>query len=122
MEERDAGESRTTWARHFLLETRIPIQGGTSGARTKREMILYLGVLAGALAHEVFLCARDGVALNWGALVSAAIASIVVFPTIYREGGLSHGEMRFTKWCIAFQNGFFWGVLLPEIARGVPHR
>ena len=39
------------------------------------------------------------------------IASIVNIPMIYHNAGLDKVEVNFVKWCVAFQNGYFWPVL-----------
>jgi hypothetical protein len=88
------------------------------GTLKKAQPIFFIGVLAGALAKVIYDHFMSGVAFHWGHLVAAAIGSIVSFPAIYNAAGLKRrGDMSLAKWCVAFQHGFFWQVVMQEIGK-----
>jgi hypothetical protein len=91
-----------------------PVLGKTG---VRYEIVLYTGVLAGAAGQWLFAAFRSG-DFAWAGLVLGVIASIVVFPAIYYNAGLNKGSFTFVKWCVAFQNGFFWPSLLEQVGRG----
>ena len=74
-------------------------------------------MLAGSLSKVVYdAFSTEGTAITLAALLVAAIASIVTFPQIYNQAGLNRGPLTFMKWTVAFQNGFFWSVIMGEIS------
>lgn len=91
---------------------------GPKGQTRHRQIKLYLGVLLGALSKVVYdalVGANEG-SFELASFLVAAIASIVVFPQFYYQGGLNKGKLTFAKWCFAFQNGFFWSVAMSALA------
>lgn len=98
--------------RYFALET--PVAGRGSGL--DRQLVLYTGVLAGSVGKWAFKMMETGT-VNFSGLAMGAIASIVIFPTIYYSAGLDKIKVNFMKWCVAFQNGFFWPTLLEQIGK-----
>ncbi|HMG73533.1 MAG TPA: hypothetical protein VK582_08530 [Pyrinomonadaceae bacterium] len=94
----------------FSLER--PKQGGVT-----RDVILFTGVVAGTVGQWAFASVQVG-KFGWHGLVLGLIASIVTFPVIYYNAGLNQNKLSFVKWCVAFQNGFFWPAILGQIAKG----
>lgn len=105
--------------RYFSLER--PVFGAATGVR--RELYLFSGVLAGSVGQWLFAFAQTGKP-EWATLVLGVIASFVTFPVIFHNAGLDEAQtkfkMTFVKWCVAFQNGFFWPSLMQQVARGFP--
>jgi len=85
-------------------------------AGVKREIILFTGVVAGTIGQWLFAALGNG-KFVWQALVLGFIASIVTFPVIFYNAGLNKTKMTFVKWCVAFQNGFFWPTLLEQVSQ-----
>jgi hypothetical protein len=50
-------------------------------------------------------------------LILGVIASFVTFPTIYYTADLSQSKPNLIKWCVAFQNGYFWPALMEQVGR-----
>jgi hypothetical protein len=98
--------------RWFSLERAV-----LGAAGVKHEVALFSGVLAGAIAQWVFAATQSG-KFAWPGLVAGIIASIVTFPVIYYKAGLDQSAFTFVKWCVAFENGFFWPTLLQQIGKG----
>lgn len=96
---------------YFSLWGKVAVLGG-EGFERRRQIILYVGVLLGALAKIVFDHFMGTEDAAWAMTIPAFIASIVIFPYVYYKGGLDAGELNFGKWAIAFQNGFFWVAIL----------
>ena len=118
--------TRTTWTwrcflpssvaqivHYFLLERAVL---GKSGVQS--QVILFTGVLAGTIGRWLFLLLEQG-SINLAGLGLGVIASIVTFPMIYHNAGLDKVEVNFVKWCVAFQNGYFWPVLLEQIGKTI---
>lgn len=99
---------------YFSLEA--PVFGGKGGAGVKSQFILFTGVAAGSIGQWAFSGLRNGHFVTADLLVGL-IASIVIFPTIFQKAGLNKVKVNFVKWCVAFQNGFFWPALLQQIHR-----
>jgi hypothetical protein len=87
---------------------------GTGGVES--QLILFTGVIAGSVGQWIFTWIQDG-ELEVKRLIAGLIASVVVFPLIFRKAGLIKEKMNFTKWCVAFQNGFFWPVVFGQVAK-----
>ncbi len=87
---------------------------GKSG--TKREIILFTGVVAGTLGQWLFTAVGKG-QIAWQGAILGLIASIVTFPVIFYNAGLDKEKLTFVKWCVAFQNGFFWPTLLEQVGK-----
>jgi hypothetical protein len=109
---------------YFSLLTDVPafsarkIVTSDEGTIRKAQPIFFIGVLLGSLAKVTYDHFMAGAPFHWGQLVGAAIGSIVSFPAIYNAAGLKRrGDMSFAKWCVAFQHGFFWQVVMQEIGR-----
>ena len=81
-----------------------------------RQLVLYTGVLAGTMGQWLFVSIQNEhfVPAN---LVLGLIASVVTFPSIWSNAGLNKEKVNFVKWCVAFQNGFFWPVLLELVGK-----
>jgi hypothetical protein len=101
-------------ANYFLLQKPV---FGPSGGGVQRELALYTGVLAGVIAQWLSVALTSGDFSKVG-LFTGVVASIVTFPAIWQNPGLKAQGMSFVKWCIAFQNGFFWPALFGQIAAG----
>jgi hypothetical protein len=99
------------FVRYFSLER--PVMGG---AGVERQLVLFTGVVAGAVGQWLFTAFRTGNFAPAG-LILGLIASIVTFPAIYYNSGLDKTKVTFVKWCVAFQNGFFWPSLLEQVGR-----
>jgi uncharacterized membrane protein YiaA len=84
-------------------------------------MILFTGVLAGTVGQWVFAAVQSGNGFRLAALVLGLIASVVTFPTIYYNAGLDKVKVSFVKWCVAFQNGFFWPAIIEQVGKGFSH-
>lgn len=98
--------------KYFALEARIPQAGPI---KKLHQEILYLGVLAGIFGkalNEYFL---NGSQISVGQLASGVIISLVIFPVVYRHGGFDRRRLNLVTWCIAFQNGFFWPIMLERV-------
>ena len=104
---------------YFSLWTDSPVLGG-SGVGRIRQPLFFSGVLLGALGQAVFDYYREGKTLGVGELVIAIIASLVTFPWVYYRAGLNRvAQMSFAKWCVSFQYGFFWPVILKVIEKAL---
>lgn len=88
---------------------------GVTGSVKRREFKLFLGVLLGALSEVLYSALTSADDINFVKFLIALIASVVVFPTLYYQGGLNKGALNFTKFCLAFQNGFFWSVTMASL-------
>jgi hypothetical protein len=100
----------------FSLER--PIFGGKGkAAGVDRQIVLFTGVLAGALGQWLFEGVRNR-NFPLGGLLLGLIASLVTFPVIYYNAGLDKTKVTFVKWCLAFQSGFFWPSILEQVGRG----
>jgi hypothetical protein len=97
------------------FDIRRPVLGGTAS-----EFFLFSGVAAGTVGRWV-LSVFDSGPVNWQALVAGLVASIVTFPTIYTNAGLKDADKTFVKWCVAFQNGYFWPVVLEQVGKTIGH-
>ena len=104
--------------KYFALESQIAILG-ERGSTNRRQLRLYIGVLCGAMAKEAYDALQSSAPISWTRIAMAFIASIVVFPALYSTAGLNRGPLTFSKWCIAFQNGFFWGVTIDGIGNSM---
>jgi hypothetical protein len=87
----------------------------------RRQVYLFIGVIFGAIAKNIYDALTGAAALEWKTLVVALIASFVVFPQLYYSGGLNRRKLSFAHWTFAFQNGFFWSVALTELSRKLIH-
>jgi hypothetical protein len=85
---------------------------GGKGFENRRQLVLYVGVLLGALAKIAFDHFSGGETAVLTMTIPALIASIVIFPYVYYKGGLDQGDLNFGKWAIAFQSGFFWTAII----------
>jgi hypothetical protein len=53
-----------------------------------------------------------------GAGFRADRASVLVYPVLWAKAGLKkQDDLNLAKWCIAFEHGYFWPVLLTQVAR-----
>jgi hypothetical protein len=105
--------------RHYFLLER-PVLGDSKGV--KHEVILFTGVVVGTAGQWLFAALTSG-KFVWQGLILGFIASIVTFPAIYYNAGLNKTDpkkpgLTFVRWCVAFQNGFFWPSLLEQVGRG----
>lgn len=91
-----------------------PILGRGS---VERQLILFTGVVAGSIGQWLFAAIQNDHFAPAGLLLGL-IASIVTFPAIFYNAGLDKVEVTFVKWCVAFQNGFFWPALLEQVGKG----
>lgn len=82
----------------------------------KRELILFSGVLLGTVGHWIFNMLQNN-QFAWPGLILGLIAGVVVFPTIYYQAELKRSKVTFVKWCVAFQNGFFWPALFELVGQ-----
>lgn len=111
-------------ARWFSLERKPSdlMLGSEKPAKADRQIVLFTGVLAGAAGQWLFAAVSSGAlragTYSFDGLVLGLIASVVTFPAIYHNAGLDRTKVTFVKWCVAFQNGFFWPTLLDQVARG----
>jgi hypothetical protein len=96
---------------YYGLERAVMGNGGV-----KRELILYSGVAAGTVGRWLFDLVSGG-SFEIKGLVLGLIASVVTFPFIYYNAGMDKAKANFVKWCVAFQNGFFWAVLLAGVTK-----
>jgi hypothetical protein len=96
----------------FSLESAVLGKKGT-----KRQIVLFTGVVAGTVGQWLFAALGNG-KFAWQGLVLGFIASVVTFPVIFYNAGLNKGGDLFIKWCVAFQNGFFWPTLLEQVGKG----
>ena len=87
---------------------------GRSGV--ERQLILFTGVVAGSIGQWLFAGVQSGHFTPAG-LVLGLIASVVTFPAIFYNAGLNKVDVNFVKWCVAFQNGFFWPALLAQVGK-----
>lgn len=87
---------------------------GRSGV--ERQLILFTGVVAGSIGQWLFAGVQSGHFTPAG-LVLGLIASVVTFPAIFYNAGLNEVDVNFIKWCVAFQNGFFWPALLAQVGK-----
>jgi hypothetical protein len=82
-----------------------------------REIFLFTGVVAGVVGQSIIVALSTG-NFPWINLIPGLIASIVIYPAIYYNAGLNKSNMSFVKWCVAFQNGYFWPSLLEQVSHG----
>ena len=106
-----------TIKKYFSLEGPRAVFGA-SGTEMKSQIVLYVGVLLGALAKEIYVYFDKG-EFHASSLALAAIASVVIFPQLYYVGGLDKRPLSFAHGTLAFQNGFFWSITLAELAKRV---
>ena len=94
---------------YFALER--PVMGGVES-----QLVLFSGVVLGSVGQWAFAGLQNGhfppVQLFLG-----LIASLVTFPAIWQNAGLSNVKVNFVKWCVAFQNGFFWPALMAQVGK-----
>lgn len=91
-----------------------PVLGGTQS-----QLILFTGVVAGTVGRWLVSLMEHG-AFSYSGLGVGLIASIVTFPVIWNNAGLKElGGVNFVKWCVAFQNGYFWPALLEQVGKAV---
>jgi hypothetical protein len=88
---------------------------GASGI--KRELVLYTGVLAGVIGQWLIAALTNG-SFVWVSLLLGFVASLVTYPAIYNNAGLNRSNVTFVKWCVAFQNGYFWPALFEQVGKG----
>lgn len=98
---------------YFSLWYVYPVLGG-KGTEQTRQIILFLGVIVGAICRVLYDFLAGG-PLDWKGFAIAAIVSIVIFPQLYYSGGLNRKAVSFAHWAFAFQNGFFWSVALSKL-------
>jgi hypothetical protein len=103
---------------YFSLWQTTPVMGG-DGSESKRQVVLFIGVLLGAAAKVVYDWLVPGGSLEWTSFIVAMIASVVVFPQLYYSGGLNRRKLSLAHWTLAFQNGFFWSVALTSLVKKV---
>ena len=101
---------------YFNLEG-VEVLFGGGGTRTARELSLYIGVLLGALSKVIYDASVGDAPVEARGFVLAAIGSIVSFPALFRKAHLNKGPLNPMKYFVAFQNGFFWSLVLDGIAR-----
>ena len=99
---------------YFVLSSTVPAAGGI-GTLQRRQIVLYLGVLAGALSNVIYNLLGSGPNFSYVPFVLALIASVVTFPGIYKQAGLNRGRITWAKWATAFQNGFFWSIAMGQL-------
>jgi hypothetical protein len=81
-----------------------------------REIFLFTGVLAGVVGQAIITELPTG-NLVWTSFIPGLIAAFVTYPAIYYNAGLNKSNMSFVKWCVAFQNGYFWPALLDQLGK-----
>jgi hypothetical protein len=81
-----------------------------------REIFLFTGVLAGVIGQSIITALPTG-NFVWTSIVPGLIAAFVTYPAIYYNAGLNKSNVSFVKWCVAFQNGYFWPALLDQVGR-----
>jgi hypothetical protein len=101
---------------YFSLYRQVPVLG-KSGTENRRQIQLYLGVLAGAACKVIYDVVSANSPPRWQAFIIALIISLVVFPQLYYSGGLNKRKLSFAHWALAFQNGFFFNVAFGELAK-----
>jgi hypothetical protein len=99
---------------YFALER--PVFGGVES-----DAVLLTGVFVGTLGRWVANWVQTGEPA-WGQLVAGMIASLVAFPTIYYTAGLDKSKPTLVKWCVAFQNGYFWPALMEQVGHSFAAR
>lgn len=87
------------------------------GGGVDRQLILYTGVLAGTIGQWLFTSIQNE-HFTLANLILGLIASVVTFPAIWSNSGLDKTKVNFVKWCVAFQNGYFWPVLIEQVGKG----
>lgn len=92
---------------------------GAAGVQS--QVVLFTGVVAGAIGRWLFSLIEQG-SFSLTGLGLGLIASIVTFPLIYHNAGLDKVDVNFVKWCVAFQNGYFWPVLLEQVGKAMANR
>ena len=101
---------------YFDLQATEVVYGGSSTI-TVRQLSLYVGALLGSLSKVVYdAITANGTPQLYG-FIAASIASIVVFPTLYRRARLNSGKLTPLKYFVAFQHGFFWSVLMDGLVK-----
>jgi hypothetical protein len=81
------------------------------------DAILFTGVLAGVIG-QVAIAALTSGHLEWVTLITGLITSFAIYPAIYHNAGLNQSNKTFVRWCVAFQNGYFWPTLFAQVAQG----
>ena len=102
-------------AGYFSLRTQMAVLGG-AGAVFKKELKLYAGVAMGTMARPIYDALINSTPIGWPIVGAGLIASVIVFPAVYANGGMNRGSLTLAKWCVAFQNGFFWQALMETIS------
>jgi hypothetical protein len=102
-------------SRYFALER--PVMGAVG---VVSEIFLFTGVIAGTVGRWV-ISHFEQASYNWKGLMVGLIAAVITFPTIYSNAGLNRSDKAFVKWCVAFQNGYFWPVLLEQVGKAIAH-
>jgi hypothetical protein len=90
---------------------------GKGGLVITKEVKLYLGVAGGVAARPIYDALINSTSVAWPLVLAGIIASVLIFPGVYDKGELNRGPLTWAKWCIAFQNGFFWQSLVETIAK-----
>jgi hypothetical protein len=90
--------------------------GGAAGVVS--ELFLFSGVAAGTIGRWL-ISLLDQESFSWTGLLAGLVAAIVTFPAIYANAGLNRSDKTFVKWCVAFQNGYFWPVLLEQVGKAI---
>jgi hypothetical protein len=80
------------------------------------QVVLFTGVVAGSVGQWVF-DAFQSTHFAPASLFLGLIASVVTFPAIWHNSGFKQEKVTFVKWCVAFQNGFFWPALLHQVGQ-----
>jgi hypothetical protein len=88
------------------------------GRGVVKEVVLFTGVVVGTVGQWLFSSFTNG-KFAWQGLVLGFVASFVTFPVIFYNAGLNKTKLTFVKWCVAFQNGFFWPTLLEQVGRSL---
>jgi hypothetical protein len=103
---------------YFSLYRQVPVLG-KSGTENRRQIQLYLGVLAGAVCKVIYDVFATNSLPQWQPFIVALIVSLVVFPQLYYSGGLNKPKLSFAHWALAFQNGFFFNVAFGELTKKI---
>lgn len=101
---------------YFSLWADIPV-AGARGIGKVRQIVLYVGVLAGIGGKLVYDHFASDQFITIPSIILSIIISIVIFPKIYYDAGLNKGDLNFVKWCVAFQNGYFWTAIFDAVSQ-----
>jgi len=104
-------------ADYFLLAADVPAFG--QGTVRQKQYGLFFGVLSGAVSQIVYDALTTGRAPHLAEFGLACIASFVTFPYVFFHAGLNRARLTFAKWCVAFQYGFFWHIVIQVIAKNL---